>query len=208
MLSRLTGEMGDRMLAEFQTRVANGNFGQVLKDAPQGGGGGPAAGGMGGPVRRRIGWVGHEPGTAPAGRAVRATEAQRHRAASELAQAAEVPQDPAAAEQISPGLVYLGTGRQEDLLLKAAREGVSVLALFNVEVKFNVKTNLVTNETELMLFDVAKKAKLDKGTTGKFNNLKVQNDRTNNKDDGLQKAYSDFFKFVDETLVVSPLPRV
>ena len=103
-------------------------------------------------------------------------------------------------------MIYLGVGRQDDLLLKAAREGIPVLALFNVEVKFNVKTNLVTNETELILFDVAKKAKLDRASTGKFNNLKVQSDRTNNKDDGLQKAFADFFKVVDETLVVSPFP--
>jgi hypothetical protein len=117
------------------------------------------------------------------------------------------------AQQILPGLSYLGTGRQEDLLQKAAKEGIQLLAVFESEVKIVPRTGVVNNETELFIFDVAKKAQLFpvKDESGnlrlRFLNTKVQGDRMQNKDDGLNAAFTKLFQFVDKNLTMGDVPE-
>ncbi|MFV1966903.1 MAG: hypothetical protein ACC628_15870, partial [Pirellulaceae bacterium] len=113
-------------------------------------------------------------------------------------------------QHVATGQTFLGVGKKAQLLEKAAQQGIQVLALFDVEVIFNRKTNLTTNDTKLALYDVSKRNSPEKermlATTKSFNNLKIQNDRQQKKDDGIEKEFSRLFKFVDEELKMAALP--
>jgi hypothetical protein len=200
-LSRFAGELGERLLAEFESRIQNGNFGQILRDAPVAGGAGagPGAGAYGGEYGAEgsggsaaMSGPSYPGGSMPpGGSGFGAPGGVRGPAA-------------AAAPQITRGMSFLGLDSQEKLLQKAAREGLQVLVLLNMEMTVNRKTNLITNETEMLLFDVAKKTQLY--ATDKFNNLKIQNERQGNKDDGVKEQFDKLFKFVDENLLVTAPP--
>lgn len=95
-------------------------------------------------------------------------------------------------------------GTERELLDKARKDGVDVLALFEVAVKVNPKTALITNDTKMVLIDVAKGARLH---TGKLmNNFKVQKARADSKDDGVAKEIESLFEFIDANLIMSPIP--
>ena len=196
-LTRYAGELGERFLNEFQTRVADGKFGQVLRDAPVGGRGGGASG---------YGGEYGESGAMMPGMPYGASEGAGYGAGMMPGGGAVGGGRPApnATSPITTGLCFVGVESQEKLLGKAAREGLQVLVLVKIDVKVNLKTKLITNETELVLLDVAKKAELY--STAGFNNLKIQNDRTNNKKDGVQEEFTKLFEYIDANLVVSPLP--
>ena len=81
-----------------------------------------------------------------------------------------------------------------------------MLALFEVSVKVNTKTNLVTNDTKIVLIDVAKGGRLYAGKL--MNNFKVQKARAENKDDGVQKEIESLFAYIDESLTMCPPPDV
>ena len=53
------------------------------------------------------------------------------------------------------GVSLLGKGSSKELLEKAADQGIDVLVVFEVEVTENRKTSLITNETRIVVYDVA-----------------------------------------------------
>ncbi len=217
VLAQFAGELGERFLTDFQARVQGGNFGEVLRDAPPPGtvaaggssgyGGGSPAGysggpppGMGGAPGMAIGAGAESPSGhmgppagmgGPPGMGGGAVGAR--------------PAAAGAVPQITTGLCFLGLDTQERLLQKAAKEGVQVLVLLNIKITVNRKTSLITNETSLQLINVAKKEK-PLYATGDFNNLKIQNERASNKNDGVKEEFDKLFKFIDGNLVVSAPP--
>lgn len=194
LFNRFSGELGERFLNEFQTRVFDGQFGQILRDAPAAGSR-RGAGGYGG----EYGEGGMYGGSMPYG----SSEGPGYGPGMAGGGGAR-PQAPGAAVPITTGLCFLGVEPQDRLLTKAAREGLQVLLLVNVDVQVNVKTKVVNNDTELVLFDVAKKIPLH--STAKFNNVKIQNNRQGSKKDGVQDEFNKLFKYVDDNLTVLPVP--
>lgn len=215
-LAQFAGELGERFVTEFQTRVQNGNFGQVLRDAPAPGsaaaggssgyGGGSPAGYSGGPPPGMGGGAGIGIGAgaeSPMGHpsmpsGMGGPPGMGGGAPGAKPVAGAVP-------QIATGLCFLGLDTQDRLLQKAAREGVQVLVLVNIKITVNRKTNLITNETSLQLINVAKKEK-PLYATGDFNNLKIQNERAANKNDGVKDEFDKLFKYIDGNLVVTAPP--
>jgi hypothetical protein len=243
-LAPYAGELGDQLLNAFQSRVANGHFGLVLKEAPpatsSGAMGGAAGYGMGGSGMGGSGgeeygdesggeegdeYSGPPGGMGPSGMGPGGMGLPGPPGGvgpSGMGPSGMGPSGvgPGGAGMgggamgtagSTAGLTLLGVGKKEQLLEKAAQQGIQVLAFFDVEVKFNVKTRLTTNETKLTLYDVSKRKSPEKErmltTTRPFNNLKIQNDRSQNKDDGIEKEFTRMFEFVDESLRMTPLPE-
>jgi hypothetical protein len=229
-LARYAGELADRFISEFEKRRLEGKFGEQLQQVAMGG---PRAGGRGyggesgmygegdmygdseegdygdydsaGP---ESGYSGMPPGGSYGG-------AGMSRGAPGMYGAAGRPGAAPAAgpPQIVPGLSFLGIGTDKELLERAAKEGLQVLVLLDVEVKENVRTKLITNETKIRLYDVNKKDRLKTRDQqvlrpSTFNNLEIQYRRNKNLDDGVEKEFDRLFDVVDAELTVSPIPEV
>lgn len=192
VISTYAGDFGKAIIEQFQSRVSNGNFGTVLQDALSGGtsGAGELGGqagyaampGAGGEQAGLIG-VGGMPGAMPGA------------GAGGL--------DKGGVTSITTGLTLLGTGTEKDLMEKAVKERVDVLAVLRVKVTVN-RAGLINNDSELVLFDPAKKKELF--NSGSLNNIKVQKERELNKEDSVEKEVKKIFDFVDKNLIVSDLP--
>ena len=70
------------------------------------------------------------------------------------------------------GVTMLGEGSTKELLEKAADQRIDVLVLFEVEVTQNLKTNLVANETRIVVLDVAKGEDVERSKP--LNNITIQ----------------------------------
>ncbi len=73
------------------------------------------------------------------------------------------------------GITFLGEGETKNLLDAAAAQGIDVLVVFEVKVTENLKTNLVNNDTRIVVYDVASGKDLVKSKPVK--NFEVQNYR-------------------------------
>jgi hypothetical protein len=111
----------------------------------------------------------------------------------------------AADQLLTSGLTFLGTGTEKELVEKAKKSSIDVLGVFRIKISIN-KAGFIINETELAIFDVAKGQKPLYETTP-LTNVKVQQARMQNKDDGVDREVKQLFEFIDKELVVAPLPE-
>jgi hypothetical protein len=216
-VSQYAGEFGSMVLERFQARVSSGKFGKALKNAssgPTGGGGGAegyagsgaypgagadvdAEGSLGAPGLSG----GAAPGAAPpgygAGRGMPpGSSSGPGRGGAGSAGDGAV---------LSTGLTLLGVGNDKELREKALEAHVDVLAIFKVKLSVN-RANFVNNDTEIVLVDPVKGKELFNSAT--LNNIKVQKDREQNKDDGVEKEVKKMFEYIDQDLTVTSLPSI
>lgn len=113
---------------------------------------------------------------------------------------------------IVPGLTYLGTGKESELLGKAETEGVDYIFLFEVkvEMKRQRQGQMVSNDTKLRLLSVKESAK-DKrtlGSTSTLNNIKVDVAMAEKGDnDEVAKNLGNLFRKVDGLKLVD-MPKM
>ncbi|MHB8953064.1 MAG: hypothetical protein ACYC4U_08780 [Pirellulaceae bacterium] len=101
--------------------------------------------------------------------------------------------------RLMAGVTMLGEGETEELLQKAADQGIDVLVVFEVEVTQNVKTNLVANETRIVVWNVAKRETLEKSKS--LNNFAVQKSRAEGQkgdEDLVVSCVAKLFQILDE----------
>jgi hypothetical protein len=104
-------------------------------------------------------------------------------------------------------------GTDKELLEKAKKEAIDVLAVLRVEITLN-KIGIVINECQLALFDVARQSPLY--TSIKIRNTTVELNRQSNKEDGVEKFVNALFAYVDKGdknkndngLLLSAMPEV
>lgn len=105
-----------------------------------------------------------------------------------------------------PGVTYIGVGSTRELRDKAQQQGMNVLLIFQVKVAKNPRTGSISNDTRLVLQDVATGTELARGD--ELNNVKIQNARE--KDSGDDTVENMFAKFlgqqVDQKLKAVELP--
>lgn len=103
-----------------------------------------------------------------------------------------------AAANLSAGVSILGKDSTKDLLAKAAELELDVLAVFEVQVKENVKTNLVNNDTRIVIYDVASGEPLKRSKP--LNNIAVQKYRAEEEkddEDPVTLAFDELFTVLD-----------
>ncbi len=201
LIAKYAGELGTGIVTKFEERVKNGAFGVVLKDAPQSGRGG-YQGGDGGIGGGGDDFGGGGPGGFPGGRGGGFPGGEEGFGG----EGGFGGDGGSAAGGGTRGMTIVGLGSQQELINKAKKEGLDVLAVFEVTVTKNTRTGLVINDTKVVLFDVAKGEKLHIGK--KLNNFKVQNSRKAGKDDGIAKELEKLFTYIDAELTMSPTPDV
>jgi hypothetical protein len=105
---------------------------------------------------------------------------------------------PDGVQSLGAGIVMLGEGTAKELLEAAEDQGVDVLVLFDVNIKKNYKTGIVTNETKMIVYDVNKGEDLYKSKG--INNVKVQIARKEEKEeeDLVEAAFEKMFTALDE----------
>ncbi|MHB9079967.1 MAG: hypothetical protein ACYC3X_21010 [Pirellulaceae bacterium] len=98
------------------------------------------------------------------------------------------------------GVSMLGEGSTKELLEKAADQGIDVLVVYEIEVNENQKTNLVVNETRIVVYDVAKGEDLEKSKP--LNNIAIQKLRAENEkkdeEDPVTACFAKLFKMLDD----------
>lgn len=206
MLAKAAGELGERLLKGYRERLEQGDFGAILKDVPQaasGEGGGfesglaSAAGAYGAsgaamnPKAGPGGYPGMRGGSGGAGGA-----GGSGGAGGQAGLDVQL--------QILPGLTLLGMGSSKELIGKAKADGIDYLLLFNVSVAPNPKTQLIANDTTIEIYDVATNKKVHSSKT--LNNIQVQRDRAENKDDGIEKEMERLFGVIDTTIKLVDMP--
>jgi len=197
LMQKLTGELGPRVVALLQERIARGDFGQVMAalgkaDVPAAGGAAPGMGGY-----SETGGSGMSPdmsggmGGVPGGFGGPAQ-----------------PQDaqPAQAIPLAPGIVFLGIVTPKDLRQKAQKAGVDVICVFDIVLTPIPKQQLLKNETTIHVHDLAQTRQLFESKT--LNNIQVQIERVEKKSDQdpVERELESLFKFVDANWRVGPLP--
>jgi len=193
-----TGEFGTKLIEALEARIADGKFGEALKEfegppaAPAGQNGGMGMGmpgmmgpmGGGGPGMPGMAGAPGAPGAGGAGGNARST-------------------DP---KSIQPGLMVLGTGSKESLERKAKENELDLLFVFEVDVKQNPKTDIVTNTATLRMFAVQKPAEVLFTSAG-LNNILVTKGREKPKDkDPVDVEVDRAMNVVDKGFVVSEFP--
>lgn len=211
-LGDLTGNFGDEFIKSFEGAWDSGSFGSIFADVepiaprnrlnPNGGNNrmmgmasgmpGMSPGGMG---MESFGGEGM-PGMGGGGEAAPSDEALRLKA---------TPGKP-----VVPGLTYLGTGKEPELLGKAETEGLDYLFLFEVkvEMKRRGQQQIVNNDSKLRLLSVKETSK-DKrtlGSTSTLNNLKIDYDTKGDNDD-VAKNLGNLFRKV-ETIKLQEMPKM
>jgi hypothetical protein len=206
----LTGEFGEELVNAFESRWSAGDLGTVFNDVqpvtpkpaqPAGGMGGFAMGGMGAPGYGSgyggeasfggggygSGGYGGGPGGGPGANA----EGRKTTMPGEL---------------LTPGLVFLGTGSQEELLRKAADQGVDGLFIFDVEASQNRMTRLINNDTRLRLVGLDRKAI---AATSTLTNTEVERAELRGAgDDEVRKNIDRLFAAFDEKARLISMPTL
>ena len=207
----LTGRFGEELIKSFEAAWDSGTFGSIFADVEtivpvnrlnQTGqnnrgmdmGGMPGMGG--GMGLNSFGGEGM-PGGAGGAPAAAADEALRLRAT--------------AGKAIVPGLTFLGTGKETELLGKAETEGLDYIFMFEVKVEMKRRgQQMVSNDTKLRLLSVKETAK-DKrtlGSTNTLNNIKVDVAMAEKGDnDDVAKNLGNLFRKV-EALKLQDMPKM
>ncbi len=106
---------------------------------------------------------------------------------------------PDGVQSLAGGIVMLGEGTSKELLEAAEDQGLDVFVLFDVNIKKNYKTGVITNDTKMAVYDVKKAKVLYKGRG--INNVKVQLARKegmSDDDDIVEAAFEKMFTALDE----------
>jgi len=197
----LTGDLGQALASEFETRWTSGALGSVFSDVVafqpnandrnngmgmgMGMGMGDEGGGMG-----MMGGSGMEGYGGPGG----GGNSTANRKTINPGQT------------ITPGLTYLGTGAQKDLLKKAADQGIDGMFLFDIEATSIRTSGMVSNSTRLRLM-------LTDGSvvsmTKTLKNIDVERAkmRTDTGDD-VEKNMKQLFNKFDSELKLSDMPAL
>jgi hypothetical protein len=96
------------------------------------------------------------------------------------------------ATSLMAGVSLLGEGGSKELLEKAADQGIDVLVVFEVEVTENRKTSLITNETRIVVYDVAGGEAIEKSKS--LNNITIQKFRAEEEKDEEDPVTASFDK--------------
>lgn len=124
---------------------------------------------------------------------------------SRAAQLAGLKMHAQAGEAIAPGLLYVGTGSQDELLENANEARVDGLFVFDVEASENRRTQLVNNKTRLRFV-------LPNGDATSANTRKLENTELERAEmrgiggDELQKNMERFFARFDDQIALTELP--
>ena len=225
-LAKFAGDFGSQMLSAFVTRSQGGQFGKVLQDAGRfstagvagalggaagmpgasgyavpgsasGGAEGAAAAGLGMPAMPSTPDGVGGPGLA--GGAAAGIGGYPNLAGGALAAVT-------GGLNLAPGLTFVGIGSRKQLQQKALDKGLDVLVVLEVTVKQNPRLNVVTNDSEVALYDVRKGTRLV--ATKPLNNIAVQVKRAEKKDDGIQAEIQTLTDYLDDNLVIAELPAV
>jgi hypothetical protein len=215
-LQQLTGELGQKVVAQLQERVARGDFGQVMAAAGQtaaaGGMGAAGAmgagGGMSGPGMSAIGGEMSDGPTMPGrmgGPGMGAGYGSGGAGMSGMGGQPPAAQQ-AEATSLGTGIVMLGIVNAKDLRDKARKAGVDAVCVFNVLVTVNPRLGTIKNETTIRVHDLAQTRELYESKA--LNNIAVQIERVEKKEDQdpVDKAVESLFKYVDENWKLGPLP--
>ncbi len=106
-------------------------------------------------------------------------------------------------QTITPGMVYIGTGTQQELMERASNQGVDVVFIFDVDAKRNTRNNMVNNETRMRCMLVDGTAV---GATGRLMNTEVERARMRGTEDALEKNMERFFVLFDKEVQLGSLP--
>jgi hypothetical protein len=178
-LNHYTGELGAKVVARLQANTERGLYGAAVKNAlTRGPGEGDGSENVDGSGGSFDGNA-NEPGKA----------------------AIQV-------QPLAPGVVMLGQGEPAELLDAAAKEGVDVLLVFEVNVTEARATGLITNNTEWHFYDAQKRLKI--GTTKGPNNLQVQFAREANRGgkDPVDDSIETLFQLADKNFAVAEMPQL
>ncbi len=191
LLAKGAGELGTKLAEAYTERVERGDYGQPIQEAMEernGGGGANRGGGSGyaGMAGGAAGMMGGMEGMAGG-----------------VADGVAAALSGSSVTQILPGLSMLGIGTQKELVQRARDQEIDALVVLDVTLRVS-PTGLVTNETSISLYETATQKKLH--GTKKFNNIKVQTDRQEGKDDGVDKELDRLFEAVDSGLKMVDLP--
>jgi hypothetical protein len=201
-IGQYAGEFGGMILEQFQSRVASGKFGSALQNAPAGGstdgGGGEYDSGA-----AAIGLAGASSAGSAGAYSGRGMGMRGGSGAFGGAGGAGGSGAKAGEEHISTGLTLIGVGTDKELKEKALQARVDVLAIFRVKIQVN-RAGFVNNDCEVVLLDPIKNKELFK--TGSLNNIKVQKDREQSKEDSVEKEVKKLFEYIDKDLTVTELP--
>jgi hypothetical protein len=236
-LVSLTGDFGEALVADFQSRWSSGEMGTVFDqvvpleprrdargrgpgNAPGGGfagsGRGPGGpGGIGLPGGSGAPGAGYGSGSYGGGSygggegvygVPPGGPGEDEEDDARAAQLAGLRLNAKVGESIAPGLLYVGTGSQDELLEKANEAGVDGLFVFDVEASENRRTQLVNNKTRLRFV-------LPNGDATSANTRKLENTELERAEmrgiggDELQKNMERFFARFDEDIALAELPN-
>lgn len=225
-LAKFAGDFGTQLLSVFVTRSQQGSFGKVLQDAGRFRTAGLGGGAMGGGAMGGAAGMGGPAGYAAAGAIAGGSEGS---AEAGMLGMPGVPGGPGgsapagpggypgvgAADAIAavtgglnlaPGLTFVGIGSRKQLQQKAQEKGLDVLVVLEVTVKQNPRMNVVTNDSQVTMYDARKGTRL--AGTKPLNNIAVQVKRAEKKDDGIQAEIDGFVNYLDNNLIIADMPAV
>jgi hypothetical protein len=198
-LYELTGDFGEALVGEFSSRWSSGDMGTVFaKIVPRSsvptapgqfaganyGGGNYGGGGYGGDASYGGGGYGGGQSGGNAG-----TEVRKEILPGSLA---------------TPGLIFIGTGSQAELLERAKERGVDGLFIFDVEATQNRRTRLVNNDTRLRVITIDGKAF---GATKTLMNTEVERAKQrDSSNDEVGKNVERLFALFDKDAKLASLP--
>ncbi len=207
----LTGDVGEALVSAFESRWSAGELGSLFSDVvaieppkPDRRRGGGMAGGYGGGFGSGYGGEsgdgGYGDGYGDGG------YGDGGYGGGPGGGAAEKRKTIKAGKVVTPGLVYLGTGSQSELLKKAVEQGVDAVFVFDVEAKQNRLTQLINNETRLRLMTVAGKAI---GATGRLKNVELERAQLRGAgDDDVQRNIDRLFAQFDKEVKLTDMPAM
>ncbi|MCA9131498.1 MAG: hypothetical protein KDA45_00015 [Planctomycetales bacterium] len=196
----LTGTFGEALVTAFESRWSAGDLGTVFNEAmleePEDDAGGALGygGGFGGPG-------GYGGAGLPGGYAGDAFEAGM--GGGGFGDASGQPRQMEGAI-LTPGLHFLGTGSQTELLQKAVELGVDGLFVFDVKANPNRRTGMVNNDTRLRIMGTDGKAL---AATSTLSNTEIERAELRGvSDDALQKNIDRIFAQFDEKVRLKEMP--
>lgn len=108
--------------------------------------------------------------------------------------------------QLKPGLVYLGTGTQQELLKQSQDAGVDGLFVYDVEATQNRRNGVVNNSTRLRLMLTDGSAVT---STKTLSNTEIEREKQRGtSDDEVKENIERLFAKVDESLKLTPMPTL
>jgi mono/diheme cytochrome c family protein len=190
----LTGDFGDALVASFESRWMEGKLGTPFKDVepatvevPNNNAMGMM--GMGGMKRGMEDMLGDFPGSGVGADGNAATS--KHTTQGSI---------------LTPGLVFIGTGKQSELLKEAIAQGFDGLFLFDIKAAHKRRGGLIENSTRLRFVGLDGKTV---AATSTLVNIDIERAKLRgHEDDTLSKNIDRFFAGFDSKAKLSELPAL